>query len=552
MTDIFVLSDRLTDELAALDPILATEAGVEGYNDRWPDLSPEGVQMRQRFWADALTQAKACQSNDRRSHVAKEVLIGECKRNLADYEAGRYRFDLNSIASPWQAFRDVFDLVPTDSASAWEDIVSRLTSIGEGLRGYRESLQVGLDAGEPVARRQVEAAIEQGRVVAGDQSSLNEILVRFDETHVGPGNSQLRSEIDQAVQSAKNQFAKMTSWLTDTYLPRARQTDVVGRQNYVAAAESFLGDALDPDDAYQWGWQEIARLQARLDALCAEIDPSLDTTSVIELLKSDPDRAATDIDAYVEFMQARQVAALEALNNTHFDVDERYATVEVKVASPGGSLAPYYVPPSEDFSRPGCVWYPISHNKTFPLFADVTTNYHEGFPGHHLQCGWQVAMGDELSRFHKQMIWYPGSGEGWALYAEHLMDELGFLEKPEYQVGLLLSQLLRACRIVIDIGSHCEIDIPSDTNFHPGQAWTYELGTEMLREIAFQPADMADSEVTRYLGWPGQAISYKLGEKAILDLRAERSKAKDFNLKAFHSSLLSVGSIRLDLLRELV
>ncbi len=552
MTDIFALSDRLTDEAAALDPILATEVGISGHNGRWTDLSPAGIEASRVFWSNALDEATACSADDQRSQVAKQVLIGECNHYLSDIEAGLHRSDLNSIASPWQMIRDIFNHAPSDSTSAWNDIVSRLTTIDQVLAGYRESLQAGLDAGEAVAKRQVLNAIEQGRAASGDHSSLGEILERFDETHVGPGNSERRSEIELAIQSAKNQFTKMTTWLEDSYLPLAREKDAVGRDRYIAAAEGFLGDTLDPDATYQWGWQELARLNERLAELCRQIDPNLDAAGVIEILKTDPERSAENVDAYIEFMQARQQEALDRLNESHFDVDERYANVEVKVASPGGALAPHYVPPSEDFSRAGCVWYPISQQETFPVFADVTTNYHEGFPGHHLQCGWQVAMGDELSRFHKQMVWYPGAGEGWALYAEHLMDELGFLDKPEYQVGLLLSQLLRACRVVIDIGCHLELAIPEDAIFHPGEAWTFDLATEMLREVAFQSDANANSEVIRYFGWPGQAISYKLGEKAILDLRAERSKDPDFDLKAFHANLLSVGSIRLDLLRELV
>lgn len=552
MTDIFALSDRLTDELAALDPNLATETGIDGHNGEWTDLSPAGVAKAHAFWTQALADATACSNDDRRTHVAREVLVGECKRHLSEIDAGLFRSDLNSIASPWQGIRDIFDLAPSDSSTAWNNIIQRLTTMDQALGGYRQSLQAGLDAGEAVAKRQVLNAIEQGRAAAGNDSTLNEILERFDETHTGPGNSERRSEIELAVQSAKNQFSLMTSWFQDVYLPQAREADPVGRERYIAAAEGFLGDTLNPEETYTWGWGELSRLTARLTELCTEIDSDLGVNGVIRLLNTDPKRAAADVDGYIEFMQARQHEALDRLNESHFDVDDRYANVEVKIASSGGALAPYYIPPSEDFSRAGCVWFPVAHQETFPYFADVTTNYHEGFPGHHLQCGWQVAMGDELSRFHKQLVWYPGAGEGWALYAEHLMDELGFLDKPEYQVGLLLSQLLRASRIVIDIGCHLELAIPDDADFHPGQAWSFDLATEMLRDVAFQPEDMAESEVTRYLGWPGQAISYKLGEKAILDLRAQRSQSEDFDLKAFHADLLSVGSIRLDLLRDLV
>jgi uncharacterized protein (DUF885 family) len=249
-------------------------------------------------------------------------------------------------------------------------------------------------------------------------------------------------------------------------------------------------------------------------------------------------------------MTDRQLEALAALDGTHFDVPAEVHDISVQVEPAGGALAAHYVPPSEDFARPGAVWYPVAGKTHFPLFQEVTTAYHEGFPGHHLQCGIQVALADELSRFQRLMVWYPGSGEGWALYAEHLMGELGYLERPEYVVGLLSSQLFRACRVAVDIGLHLDLPIPDDVSFHPGGRWNYDVAFELLTTRALLDKDDAASEVTRYLGWPGQAISYKLGERAILDLRAEAEAAGGFDPKAFHARVLGVGSVGLDLLRE--
>ena len=132
------------------------------------------------------------------------------------------------------------------------------------------------------------------------------------------------------------------------------------------------------------------------------------------------------------------------------------------------------------------------------------------------------------------------------------MGELGFHDRPEYELGMLSAEMLRACRIVIDIGLHCELPIPDDASFHPGEAWTWDLAVEMLRDLSFQNQEMSESEATRYLGWPGQAISYKVGQQVILDLRDELSEREDFELKTFHSNVLNVGSIGLDLLKELV
>jgi len=256
----------------------------------------------------------------------------------------------------------------------------------------------------------------------------------------------------------------------------------------------------------------------------------------------------------VELMKHRQVTALAELDGTHFDVPEAGKRLNVKIAPPSGSLGAYYVQPSEGFSRPGTVWYSLGDQGSIALWDEVSTAYHEGFPGHHLQCAIQLSFADRLSRLHRLMIWHPGYGEGWALYTELLMKEFGYLEKPEYELGMLSAEMLRACRVVIDIGLHLGYLIPGNAVFRPGEAWTFEAAVEMLTDMAFLNGDYAISEVTRYLGWPGQAISYKVGQKVILDLREEMAAraGESFDLKEFHSRVLGSGPVGLAHLRELV
>jgi uncharacterized protein (DUF885 family) len=228
--------------------------------------------------------------------------------------------------------------------------------------------------------------------------------------------------------------------------------------------------------------------------------------------------------------------------------------IEARIAPPGGALAQYYTPPSEDFSRPGRTWYPTGGHTRFHRWRDVTTAYHEGVPGHHLQCAMAVYQAEHLSRYQRLAVWYPGHGEGWALYAERLMAELGYLEDPGDYLGMLLGQMHRAVRVVVDIGMHAGFPIPRDSYFEPGQPWNYERMLAFLMEQAAVAQDFAHSEIVRYLGWPGQAIAYKVGERAWLAIRAE-SKARhgaDFSLKAFHGAALPLGSMGLDRLRDLM
>lgn len=553
MSDIFTISSEVVDRLIENRPELSTALGAPGRDHLWSDMSPSGHDRTRALWADALARTRACAVAGRDQEVAKAVLATEAEKEIRSIDEGRHLSDLNNIASPWQSVRDIFDSMPDHTVESWENIITRLRTIDQPLDGYRQCLETGRGQGPLASERQVTAAIDQGRTASGPGSGFDVLFRRFDATRSdNPALSDdLRAGLELAIDHAKAAYRSMTDWLEQSYLPDATPADGVGQERYVAEAERWLGQSIDVDEVYAWGWSEIARLTERLTELSARIDPDASPAMVLDRLHSDPEFGVDSEEAFIEVMFARQQRALAALDGSHFDVPEPIRQIEVKAAPPGGALAPYYAPPSEDFSRPGCVWYPIGDRTFFPLYEAVTTAYHEGFPGHHLQVGWQAAMGDQLSRFHRLLVWYPGSGEGWALYAEHLMGELGFLEEPAYEIGLVTSQLLRSCRIVIDIGLHCGLTIPIDQPFRPGEPWSFELATELLRDAAFIDPAFAESEATRYAGWPGQAISYKVGERAILDLREEQSRSADFDLKQFHADLLSVGSIGLDLMRDL-
>ncbi|MFV0259439.1 MAG: DUF885 domain-containing protein [Acidimicrobiales bacterium] len=550
MTDIFELSSTAVDELVALSPETGTALGLPGTGDRWDDYSPDGVAAVRAFHLALSERTRRADVNRPGGLLAQAVLMDETARVIDSVDAGEPFADLNNIASPWQGLRDVFEQMPTATAEDWTDIAVRLETIDRPLTGYLATLGQGLNHGEVVAVRQVEAAIEQGEVTAGDGSAFALLGARYQQS--GVGDDALGRRLGAAIDHARSAYATATDWLRTTYLPHARPEDGVGLDRYVRAARTYLGETIDPVAVYAWGWEELGTVHARGVELAARIDPDASLAEVINLMVTDPGRAAHSVDEFIGIMLDRQHGALDALDGSHFDVPEPIRRIEVKAAPPGGALAPYYEGPSEDFSRPGCVWYPIGERTTFPLYDEVTTAYHEGIPGHHLQIGVQATQADSLSRFHRNLVWYSGSGEGWALYAERLMGELGHLERPDYELGLVCAQLLRTCRVVIDIGCHLGLPVPTTAPFHPGEAWSYDLAVEMLETVAFTDPALARSEVTRYLGWPGQAISYKLGEQAILDLRTELVSGRGIDQRRFHAAVLGVGSIGLDLLRESV
>jgi uncharacterized protein (DUF885 family) len=270
---------------------------------------------------------------------------------------------------------------------------------------------------------------------------------------------------------------------------------------------------------------------------------------VIEHLDRDTARAIDGVDEFQQWNQELIDTTIAELNGTHFDIPEPLHRCEAMIAPPGGAAAMYYTGPSEDFSRPGRTWYPTMGTTHFPLWREVTTCYHEAVPGHHLQVGQVRYLADSLSRYQRAFGFVSGHGEGWALYAERLMGELGYLEDPGWEMGMLAAQAMRAVRVIVDIGMHLELPSPE----HDGATWTAELALPFAIERArFQGADFMRSEIDRYLGWPGQAISYKVGEKVWLDARADARQrhGSSFDLKAFHSYALDLGSMGLGPLRD--
>lgn len=545
MTTAFEISDELTERWADADPINATTYGIGGRDHLCTDFSPEGHQRRADLYREMRDRLAAhCTDEDHQEAFAARVMTGWLEEQIDEHEAGKWRRDLNHVYSPFQVTRDVFDVMDRETVEGWGQIEARLRGVPEALDGYQRSLTEGLAADDTAVARQVETVIDQLGAAASNSSRFVDFIGQAESA--GIGTASLRAAIDE-VRAA---CASLAEWLRSTYLPKARRSDAVGRDEYLREADHHLGLVIDPEATYEWAWDEVHRLTEEMVATSAAIDSDRSVDEVIEMLETDPTRAAATRGDFVEFISDIQHQAIEQLAGNHFDVPEELRTVTVNIAPPGGSLGAWYVPPAEDFSRPGSIWYAPGEREALPYWQEVSTAYHEGFPGHHLQVGTVVLERDNLSRFQRSVVWYSGAGEGWALYAERLMDELGFFEQPEYRLGLLASQLFRSTRVVVDIGCHLELTIPEHAPLHAGETWAYETAVDYIQHIGLQPADVSISEVLRYLGWPGQAITYSVGEREILAMRDRAQDGSGFVLKDFHRRMLAAGPIRLDQLAE--
>lgn len=549
MTTSFEIADRFVDELCAAHPLLATALGVPGHDHEWGDLGMGGVEADRELmnrYRELFTPH--VDDTDFNQSLAARVTLASIEERRAADEAGEHYRDLSHLGCTFQQLRNVFDVMPAETKGDWDAIAARLETIDGAYAGYVERLAEGVDKGLVVARRQAESVADQAEHLAGDGSSYDLLLEKAKSTgHDSKG-------LQGAVEQAKGEAHDFAAWLRGEYVPQAAEEDAVGEERYSIAADQLVGMHVDPIEAYSWGWDEFHRLLGEMSETGDRIVPGGRFEEVKEYLENDTENMAHSTDELVAFVSDLLEGAIDDLAGTHFAVPEVIRPLTVQIAPPGGPLGVYYRPPSEDFSRAGGVWYAIGDQTEFPLYQHVSTAYHEGFPGHHLQIATARYQKDTLSRAHRLLSWYPGYGEGWAMYAEVLMGELGYLDDPRYYFGMLAKQMYRAARIVVDIGLHLDKPIPDSSPIGAGEPWSFDTAVEFMRVYGFRTQPQAEAEVLRYLGWPGQAIAYKLGEREFLSIREEARNrlGADFDLKKFHATVLDHGTMRLDLLREIV
>jgi uncharacterized protein (DUF885 family) len=554
MSRIFEIADRYVEELAALDPNFATSIGVAGHETELADYSPEGHARVADLNRRTLAAVEAAGPEQEHDRVARDVMVERLRVRHDLYEAGEYLRDVKIIGSGMSAIRSVFDQMPRSTEQDWRHIAGRLAAVPAALAGYRASLARGLAEGKVAARRQAIECAKQAETWSGlkpgTPSFFSTLLDAFDRNGISDGG--LRAGLEGAVRGAEAGYAEIRGFLLDTYAPKATERDGAGRERYALNSRVFNGADLDLEETYRWGWDELYRVEAELAATAARIKPGATIAEALELLENDPARSLDSVEAFQAWLQELHDRALDDLDGGHFDIDPRIKRVEVMIPPPGGALAPYYTGPSEDFTRPGRTWWPLGTRTRFPKWFQVTTAYHEGVPGHHLQVGAVRCYADRLSRYQRTAAFVSGHGEGWALYAERLMGELGYLENPDYELGMLSAQAMRCVRVIVDIGMHLELPIPATERFHPGETWTHDLALEFAIERSLQPREFMASEIIRYLGWPAQAISYKVGERAWLAAReaAREREGASFDLKAFHTKALALGPMGLAQLEQ--
>ncbi|WP_454131795.1 DUF885 domain-containing protein [Microbacterium lacticum] len=544
-TAIDQIAEAWVDDIAEMLPTVATYIGRFEHNGRLEDLSPAGHEARYRAAQATLAALEAAEPVDEVDVVTKADLAGDLRLSIELYEAGAHLRDLNVIASPPQDLRSVFDLMPTDTVEDWTLISDRLRAVPAALDGYVQTLRAGIEAGVVPARRQVREVVTQIARYTAD----NGFFASFAH-EAAPAEGHLPASLARAVAehagAARVAYDELADFLRDELAPVASEHDAVGRELYALHSRRFLGAEIDLDETYEWGVAELARMVAEQESIANEILPGATVEEAVAFLEQDPERKLHGTDALQKWMQETSDRAVAELGESHFDIPEPIRTLECMIA-PTNEGGIYYTGPTDDFSRPGRMWWSVPEGvDSFDTWRELTTVYHEGVPGHHLQIAQAVYNRAELNSWRRLLAGSSGHAEGWALYAERLMEQLGYLDDPADRLGMLDGQRMRAARVVLDIGVHL-----GKPRLDGEGVWDADYALEFMRRNVNMPDEFIQFEVNRYLGWPGQAPSYKVGQriwKQIRDETAER-EGDDFDIKRFHMRALRLGGVGLDTLR---
>ncbi|MEU9740784.1 DUF885 domain-containing protein [Micromonospora chersina] len=524
-------ADRLLRDMAGLDPCTAVVEAGEQDVDGLTDYGPEGHQARADLAARALRELDVLRDavpavTPLHAHLAERL-----RTRIAFHDAGEDLRELHTAATgPLQLIRQAVEAaVPGRGVEGaafeegWARVGVRLAAIPAALDGYARSLLVAAERGMLPTRRQV------GLVTQRCGNWIDDDVALVDRYGEGPQ----RASLQAAATDAREAYQKFARMLTADLAPRAVAEEAFGPQRYALWVRTFLAAKPDLRELYDWGWDEFRATEAELIAEAKALGGSV--PEVLAWLAG-PDAPGTlhGREAFAAWLQELLEATTERLDGVYFDIPTPLRRIESRLTTSSGVA---YIGPSRDLTRPGRVWWSVPEGEAnFPTWYAYSVAYHEGVPGHHLHLGSEVCRGVLGPRLNLLGGLSAGQ-EGWALYAERFMDELGLYEQPGARLGHLYMQLLRAARVVLDIGLHLRLPIPSGD----GAQWTPEAALELLRDRCHQ-GPYAPAELARYLGRPGQALAYKAGERV---WRAGRS-AFPGDRRAFHRHALELGSLGLD------
>ncbi|GGM08257.1 DUF885 domain-containing protein [Nakamurella endophytica] len=530
------VADEHVRALARLDPAAAQVLGADP-EVLVPDLSPDGWERRRALDGATLAALQAL-SDAGPPDALRAAMTERLGSDAALHDSGFTTGLLAPLATPAHLLRQLFDNLPTAGTADWERVAVNLRAAAAGYRDWGTTLRWSAARFRPPAARQVRGVAAAVRSWT-DPAGIDYYRGLVAGAEVAPALERELVDAAEQVSAAADGFADL---LERELAPSADPRDGVGRERYAVTSAAFLGTEADPDELYRYGWAELARLGAQARALAGSLTGSADLPAAREALDARQQGRVPVGAALVDWLQGRLDAAADQLWGHHFSGAP--APVEARMVTAGSGVL-YYTPADPAGTRPGRVWWSVPPGTaSVPTWREVSTVHHEGLPGHHLQHAVTAGLAD-LHPWQRHLCHVHGYAEGWAHYAEQLAVELGLVRDDAELLGVLDAQLWRAARIVVDIGLHLDLPIPAGTGLTDAGRWTPEVGADLLHRAAGVDPSTARFEVERYLGWPGQALAFRVGARLIGAIRSDAERRPGFDRRAFHDGLLALGPMGL-------
>jgi uncharacterized protein (DUF885 family) len=527
-------------------PEFASTIGDTRYNDKVTDFSVGAENSwlaREQGWLLKLAEIDPTGLSEQ-EQLSQELLIRKFTEDAKGAEFKEWEMPVNQMGGIQIDYAELAGQLSFNTAKDYEDWIARLHALPDAFSQVTTNMSLGVDDGRVPPKFLMEKVLDQAKQIAGEKAEDTPFaapLKKFPASIAAADQDRLKTELlDAITKDVLPSYMRFARFLAVTYVPAGRTDPGIealldGAQYYAFCIKRETTTDLTPDQIHQIGLDEVKRDEAEMLTIAQKMGFK-DLASFRASLKTNPKQKATSGDAllaaykgYVGPMQAKLPELFNILPKAPLEV--------VPMPDYMAASAPpaYYVAGTPDGKVPGKLWVSTFKATDRNLYAIEAIAYHEGVPGHHLQ----ISIAEELTGIpeFRKFDSYTAYTEGWALYAEHLGKDAGFYQDPYSDYGRLEADEWRAIRLVIDTGVHSE-------------HWTRQQMVDYFHDHSNIDETTVQTEVDRYIAWPGQALAYKIGQMKILELRAraQKSLGAKYDIKSFDDEIVYAGGLPLDVL----
>lgn len=522
-------------------PERATSYGDYRYNDKLAEYSLDAIAHRHKTDEDFLARLEAIPTTgfSDQDQLSHDLLVRVLKQRIADFDLKEYEMPINQQNGVHTSLADLPLSVPFDSVKHYEDYIARLHQIPRVLNQTTEVLRAGMKDKLMPVRFLIEKLPGQCQGIIDSDPFL--LPTKKYPANISPEDQKrLTQQITDTINSdVIPAYKTFSAFLQSEYAPLGRTTLSItslsdGEKRYQNDIYARTTTRMTPDEIHQLGLREIDRIEAEMTAI-AKKEGFADLASFRASLKTNPKYIPTSTDQILDDFR-HYIAQMEPKLPELFTLLPKSPVTVEAIPAFQAAAATHYVTGTPDGKRPGRVVVATSNFSERSLIDDEAIAYHEGVPGHHMQLSVQQQL-TGLPKFRLHGLGFNAYIEGWALYAEQLGKEVGFYQDPVSDYGRLSSELFRAVRLVVDTGIH-------------SKGWSRDQVVEFFRKSGAVDEPTIQSETDRYIAWPAQALSYKLGQLKFRELkeRAKKELGAKFDIRTFHDEMLNGGTLPLDML----